>query len=409
MQYVSEHSKDVSTRGSPIRAMFELGAKLAAEHGRENVYDFSIGNPALEPPKEFRDALARLSQSDQAGLHAYTPNRGNPACIAAFAKRVSSMHGGVEVPPECVCVSVGAAGAINVFLHTVVAPGEEVVAFAPFFCEYSFYAENVGATLRVLPCSEGDFEPDVAALRAAVSEKTRVILINSPNNPSGKVYSQAVADAIADVARDATARYGKALWIVSDEPYAKIIYGHPAPANCNVFATSHAYNAVVTSFSKDLSIPGERLGYIALDPRAGAEDGGRALIMGACSFWTRVLGFVNAPAIIQQACAAACDAEVDVDWYDVRRRALCDGLRAAGLEIKDPEGAFYAFPKVPAGVDEQVFVDALAKRCVLAVPGSAFGMRGYLRFSYAVHSVAMIERACQLVKEAVQEVTAAKK
>jgi len=404
MQYISEHSKDVCTRGSPIRAMFELGAKLAAQYGRENVFDFSLGNPALEPPKEFKDALERLSKSEKTGLHAYTPNRGNPACIEAYAKRVSKMHGDIEVPPECLCVSVGAAGAINVFFHAIVTPGEEIIAFAPYFCEYSFYAENVGATLRVLPCSDGDFEPDIEALKAAISEKTRAIIINSPNNPSGKVYSQKIVDTIAEVAKSATEKYKKAVWIVSDEPYAKIIYGHPAPKNCNVFATPHEYNVVVTSFSKDLSIPGERLGYIAIDPRAGAKDGGRQLIMGSCTFWTRVLGFVNAPAIIQLACAEACDAEMDVDWYDARRKALCNGLREAGLEIKDPEGAFYAFPKVPEGVKEDVFVNALAKRCVLAVPGSAFGKPGYLRFSYAVKSVEMIERACKLIKEAVDEV-----
>jgi len=404
MQYVSAHSKEVISRGSPIRAMFELGAKKAAEVGRENVFDFSLGNPALEPPKEFREALEKLTKSEKTGIHAYTPNRGNPACIEAFAKRVSKMHDDIPVPPECLCVSVGAAGAINVFFRTVVTPGEEIIAFAPYFLEYAFYAENVGASLRVLPTSEGDFEPDIEALKAAMNEKTRCIIVNSPNNPSGKVYSQKTVEAIAEVAKAATEKYKKAVWIVSDEPYAKIIYGHPAPKNCNVFATSHEYNVVVTSFSKDLSIPGERLGYIAIDPRAGAKDGGRQLIIGSCTFWTRVLGFVNAPSIIQLACAEAWDAEMDVDWYDARRKALCNGLREAGLEIKDPEGAFYAFPKVPEGVPENVFVEALAKRCVLAVPGSAFGKPGYLRFSYAVKSVEMIERACKLIKEAVDEV-----
>jgi len=356
---------------------------------------------------EFQRELARLTAVGEGaieGLHAYTPNRGLPATIEAIAKRVTAMHPGVTVPPENVVITCGAAGAINIFLRAVCEEGDEILTFAPYFCEYDFYAMNAGAHLKVLPSAERTFEPNIEALRAAFTEKTRVVLINSPNNPSGKVYSQATVDAIGAAVAEATAKFGntKAVWLVADEPYAKIIYGNPAPKLANVLATPCPHTAVVTSFSKDLSIPGERIGYLAISPKAGSPEV-IGTLMASLTFWNRVLGFVNAPCLVQRAIIPCIDAPLDVAWYDARRKALCQGLRDAGLEIDDPEGAFYAFPKVPAGLTDQQFADALAAKCVLAVPGTAFGMPGYLRFSYAVKSLEAIHKAVAIIKQVVAD------
>lgn len=381
--------------------MFELGAQLAKQYGPENVFDFSLGNPALEPPAAFQEALRKYTSPDLTGVHAYTPNRGLLPCLTACAARVSRMHGGVPMPQENLCMTVGAAGAMNVFLHATAEPGDEVVAFSPYFLEYSAYAENAGCTLREIPVDPKTFFPDAAALEKVISEKTRAIILNSPNNPTGTVYSQESIEAVARVAKAATEKYGRPVWIVGDEPYANIIYD--GKTNCNILGTEHLYNVIITSFSKDLSIPGERIGYIAVDSRVGE---GRDLLMAAITLYNRTLGFVNCPSLFQRAVAESCDANIDVSWYDARRKALCTGLKAAGLEINVPEGAFYAFPKVPEGVDEKAFVDALAKRCVLVVPGSAFHLAGYIRMSYAVKSVEMIERACKIIAEVVKELKA---
>lgn len=403
---LSIETRSLISGKSPIREMFELGQRLAKVHGRANVFDFSLGNPALDPPAEFTAALSRLSSSGAPGLHSYPPSRGIQACIDACASRVSSMHPPTVIPESCVCITCGAAGAINVFLRTVCSEGEEVVVFAPFFLEYRFFAAAAGCSLRVIsPRTAGSLDPDVDALRSVVSEKTRVVLVNSPNNPSGKILSQEVVDRIGAVCSEATARFGKPVWLVSDEPYSKIVYGNPPPKMANVFLAPTPHTLVVTSFSKDLSIPGERIGYIALNPGCGTPEA-VASLMGAITFWQRVLGIVNAPAIIQLAVAESANATVDVSWYDARRRALCNGLRDAGLEISDPEGAFYAFPKVPDGVSDQEFARALAEKCVLSVPGSSFGMPGYLRFSYAVKSIEMIEKAVAIIKEVTKQYTA---
>ena len=360
--------------GSMIRKMFEEGARLRKIHGADKVFDFSLGNPNLPPPAAFKERLLAIAQADAPGLHAYMPNAGLPETRDAIAARVKADQG-VPVEGAQVVVTCGAAGALNIILKSLLDPGDEVLVPRPYFVEYGFMADNHGGDLKAVN-TLADFSLDLPAMEAAMGPKTKVVLVNSPNNPTGAIYSQESLDALARAMAAKGKEFGHDIYLVSDEPYRKIVYdGASVPSPL----ASYANSLVATSYSKDLSLPGERIGYVAVNPAAADL----AALMGALSLANRILGFVNAPSIMQKVVAGIGDACVDVSLYQRKRDILAAGLRAAGYDFTLPSGAFYLFPKSPFA-DESRFVDLLKEENILVVPGSGFGAPGYFRIAYCV-------------------------
>lgn len=374
-----------------IREMFEVGRKLKAQHGAENVFDFSLGNPNATPPAAFFDAVRAVAAEYEPARHRYMPNAGFDEARAAVAGYVRSEYD-LPMEPEAVVLTSGAAGGLNVFLHAICDPGDEVIVLAPYFPEYRFYIEHAHAT--VVPVqTDAEFQPDLAALRAAVTPRTRAVLVNSPNNPTGAVYTQPACDALADWLRgiDSPAR---PIYLLLDEPYRRIVFDEercPSPVG------RYHRTILISSYSKDLSIAGERAGYIALP----AEVPDRGLLLGACTTLNRTLGFVNCPAFMQRVIARCAGARCDVAFYRTNRDLLCDGLRAIGYELVQPRGALYAFPRTPLS-DDRAFIDLLLRHKVLATPGSGFGRPGHMRLSFCVDR-ATIERGIAPLRAAFEE------
>lgn len=362
------------TRSSWIRKMFEEGARLKAEHGSDKVFDFSLGNPNLPPPEKFADVLRDTAASETPGVHAYMPNTGYPEVCRAVAEYLSTEQK-AAVDARDVIMTCGAAGGLNVVLKAILNPGDTVLTPAPYFVEYSFYVDNHGGILETVP-TQADFQLDLDAVAAAVTEKTRAVLINSPNNPTGQVYSSESLEALGDLLREKSNAFGRAIYLLSDEPYRKIVYG-----NREVPSMFHCYSEsiLVTSYSKDLSIPGERMGFLAVNPAIAGKD---ALLAGM-ALANRILGFVNAPAFMQRVVGQLQGVQVDVSRYERKRDLLCEGLAACGYEFSVPAGAFYLFPKAPGG-DDVDFVKVLQQELILTVPGSGFGGPGHFRISYCV-------------------------
>jgi Aspartate/tyrosine/aromatic aminotransferase len=354
--------------------MSEEAQALKGQYGQEAVFDFSLGNPDLEPPQTFSAALAELAAHPERGSHGYMANAGYPEVREAVARRASSDQG-LEIPASHIVMSVGAAGGLNVVLRTILEPGDEVLAFAPYFPEYAFYAANFGASFVPIR-SRSDFSPDPKALAAALGPRTACLILNSPNNPTGKIYSRGDLAAVAAVLEEHGRRCGRMPLIVADEPYREIVYrGAVVPS----VMAAYAETVVVSSWSKSLSLPGERIGYVAVSPRCdSSEEMAKGL-----AFSTRVLGFVNAPALIQKAVAAALDERADVASYAERGTILSEGLRSAGYDFPEPEGAFYAFVRAPGG-DDIDFAMRLKEDRVIVVPGTGFGCPGYFRVSFCV-------------------------
>jgi aspartate aminotransferase len=365
---------DLMKGSSWIRRMFEEGAKLRAELGADRVFDFSLGNPVLEPPPEVLRALREALDDPAPGLHRYMPNAGFPDVRRAVAAFLATDHG-VPFDEGRVLMSVGAGGGLNVVLKSVLDPGDEVVVLAPYFPEYPFYVDNHGGRMVVVPPGPG-FRPDPAALEKALTPRTAAVLVNSPNNPTGVVYAQGDYDAVGEVLRRHGARTGRTVHLVSDEPYRRILFDGRAPAS--VFR-SYGPSILVTSHSKDLALPGERIGVVAIGPEC--PDG--PALQGAFTFANRVLGFVNAPALQQRAVARLQGRTVDPKAYESRRDRLCGALAAMGYRFERPGGAFYLFPEAPGG-DDVAFVRRLLDERVLVVPGSGFGTPGYFRIAYCV-------------------------
>ena len=361
-------------RSSWIRKMFEEGARLKAQHGADKVFDFSLGNPNLPPPETFRRVLKEVAEDERAGVHAYMPNTGlaeTRRAVAAFLAKEQ----GAALSADDVVMTCGAAGALNVILKAVLDPGDEVITPAPFFVEYGFYADNHGGVLKTVPTHE-DFTLDLAAIEAAVTEKTKVVLINSPNNPTGQVYSAESLAALGKILTEKGKAFGRTIYLVSDEPYRKIVFdGIEVPSIFSAYPES----ILVTSYSKDISIPGERLGFIAVSPEAGYK----AELLGALALANRILGFVNAPALMQRVVARIQGETVDVSAYARKRDLLCDGLAECGYDFVRPPGAFYLFPRSPTA-DDVAFVQTLQEELILVVPGSGFGGPGHFRISYCV-------------------------
>ena len=357
-----------------IRRMFEEGIELRRIHGADKVFDLSLGNPILEPPDEFRTELMRIAQDETPGTHRYMPNGGFPETRAAVALELAE-ETGLPFTGDDVMMTVGAAGALNVVLRSILDQDDEVVLFAPYFAEYVFYIAHQGGQTKIADCDE-NFQPDPDSLAAAITPRTRAVIINSPNNPTGVIYPAERIAELGSVIREAEKRFGTEIYLVADEPYRKLIYSdYPYP----FIYPHHERSLVATSHSKDLGLAGERIGYIAVNP----SDPGRGDFMDAASFALRTLGFVNAPAIMQRIVARIQGAQVDIDVYRRKRDFIYSALTGMGYECVEPEGAFYMFPKSPVP-DDTAFVRLLQSKLVLTVPGVGFGTPGYFRASYCV-------------------------
>lgn len=367
-------------KSSWIRKMFEEGARLKAQHGHQNVFDFSLGNPNLKPPKQFDSIWKELANSSEID-HGYMPNIGYPFVRKAVAEYLSHEQQ-TPITENEIIMTCGAAGALNVILKAILDPGDEVIVLAPYFVEYGFYVDNHGGVLKVVQ-TKSDFTPDIEAISNAITEKTKALLINSPNNPTGQIYSKESLEQIGKLLENSGKFYNRTIYLISDEPYRKIVYD-----NTVVPSTFQCYqnSLICSSYSKDLSLPGERIGFLAVNPAATYK---KELIDGM-ALTNRILGFVNAPAFSQRVVAHLQGACVDVSEYAKKRNLLCDGLKDSGYEFIKPPGAFYLFPKTPIP-DDIAFVRALQEELILTVPGSGFGRPGHFRIAFCVSDETIVK------------------
>ena len=371
---ISELAREQMKASSWIRRMFEEGMELKAAHGADRVFDLSLGNPLLEPPAEFKRALAEIAAEPDGGMHRYMPNPGFGETRAAVAEALTA-ESGTRFGADDIVMTVGAAGAINVALKAMLNPGDEVIIIAPYFAEYIFYVQHASGVFREA-ASRADFMPNIDSLRRLMNARTRAVIINSPNNPSGAIYPATVIAEIADVVRATEARHGTEIYLITDEPYRKLIY---TDASYPFVFEHHPRTIVATSHSKDLGLAGERIGYLAVNP----ADSGKVELLDAIVFMLRTLGFVNAPATMQRVVAKLQAATVDISEYRRKRDIIHTAVTKIGYESTLPDGGFYIFPKSPIP-DDVAFVELLKSKLVLVVPGVGFGMGGYFRASYCV-------------------------
>ena len=377
---VSEKIADFIQRSSWIRKMFEEGNLLKKQYGAENIFDFSIGNPNVNPPREFRKALQQVVSDDSEGVHGYMSNAGFLETREAVAAFLSGEYG-VTLGADNVIMTCGAAGALNVICKVLLEPGDEVLIPTPCFMEYRFYADNAnGTAIFVKTC--GDFSLDLSAMGHAISERTKIVLINSPNNPTGKVYDEASIQVLSEILEKKSRAYGREIYLVSDEPYRDVVYdGIKIPSIMRYYGNS----MIASSYSKSLSLAGERIGYLAVNPALSDIDE----VIGGLVFYNRTLGFVNAPALMQRVIAKIQGVTVNVGAYARKRKLLCDGLASIGYKFFRPDGTFYLFPKSP--IDDDIeFVHALQKKRILTVPGSGFGWPGHFRIAFCVDDATIV-------------------
>lgn len=390
---VSTRIQESIKKSSWIRKMFEEGKRRKDMYGEDNVFDFSLGNPDLEPPFSFKRVLKELIEDESPGLHGYMPNAGFVETRQAVADYLNSFNE-TKFGPDEIVMSVGAGGALNVILKTILNPGDEVIIPKPYFVEYNFYLDNHQGIPRLVP-TKPDFSLDLDALEEAIGEKTKAVLINSPNNPTGRVYTKEELESLGELLRYHTQKRGEVIYLISDEPYRNIVYdGISVPSVFDVYNETF----VATSFSKDLSLPGERIGYAAVHP--GVSD--REMVIGGMVLSNRTLGYVNAPALMQRAIAKLLNERVDIGIYQKRRDMLCDAFESFGYEFARPQGAFYLFPRAPIE-DDVEFVRRLQDQNILTVPGSGFGGPGHFRIAYCV-SEKVIEKALPGFEKAIKAV-----
>jgi aspartate aminotransferase len=387
---ISTKMIEFGKRGSWIRKMFEEGVRMKSQFGADQVFDFSLGNPDLPPPPEFDITLRALAADTTPGLHAYMPNGGYPFVREKLAARVSGEQG-VEITGNDVVMTCGAAGGLNVILKAILNPGDEVILLAPYFVEYGFYIDNHGGVARIVNTTE-DFDLDLKKIVGAINPKTKAIIINIPNNPTGQIYSAEAIHKLGHILEAASEKFG-AIYLVADEPYRKIVFnGNTVPSIFKNYRNS----IVVSSFSKDLSLPGQRIGFIGCHP----EIDSRSELLDAMILANRILGFVNAPALMQRVVAELQEVTVDCSIYARRRELFCRILTECGYEFLPPKGAFYIFPKSPLE-DEVEFISILRDNRILAVPGRGFGAPGYFRLAFCVEDQT-IERSAEGFAKAMQ-------
>ncbi len=367
--------------------MFEIGIQLRKERGAENVFDFSIGNPDVEPPEAVIEALRRVVAENRPRSHGYMPNAGFPEVRAAVAQSLAA-RSGISFTADDIIMTTGAAGAINIVLKSILDPGDEVILLNPYFPEYRFYVENHGG--RVVPVeTDGKFHPDIARIAAALTSRTKALILNSPNNPTGAVYGGEVLRELSRVIQDP-------MLVISDEPYRPLVYdGRKVPETIEIIERS----VLAWSYSKAMGIAGERIGFLAIPPRLPDA----AALRAACTFAIRTLGYINATALWQLVVAQAPDATIDVARYQAKRDLLCGALNGMGYDAPAPQGSFYVFPKTPIA-DDVAFIRGLQEEGILAVPGSGFGRSGYMRLSLTIpqpdieRSLPGFERALRKVR-----------
>lgn len=390
---INSRMRELGAKRSVIRELFEYGKTRKAIVGEENVYDFSLGNPSVEAPREVNENLIRLiNEESSVTLHGYTSAQGDASVRAAIAKYINDTHG-ESVNADCLYMTVGAAAALTCSISAVVSSGEEVIVPTPYFPEYKVFIERCGAAIRTVPTREADFKLDICAIESAINEKTAAIIINSPNNPSGVVYDEENIISLTDMLKRKSAELGHTLYLISDEPYRELIYdGVKVP-----YLTKYYDDTLVCySFSKSLSIPGERIGYVLVCPRCKDFIATYQAICGA----GRALGFVCAPSLLQRLIPSCLGKASDIGIYDRNRRLLVERLTEYGYELIKPEGAFYLFIKSPSG-DGQEMSERAKKYELLIVPSDDFGTRGYVRLSYCV-TTEQIERALPALKALIE-------
>ena len=360
---------------SVIRAMFEEGKKMAAEFGAENVYDFSLGNPNVPAPDAVREAIINIAKNeDPLKLHGYMSNAGYEDVRAVVAESLNKRFS-TGFNENNIIMTVGAASGLNVTFKTLLDPGDEVITFAPYFGEYKNYVLNYDGVLVEISPNTVDFQPNLNELEEKITGKTKCVIVNSPNNPTGVVYSEDTIKKLAAILEKKQKELGTSIYIVSDEPYRELVYGDIEVP----YITKYYRNTIVGySYSKSLSLPGERIGYIVIPSEVDDYED----VFAAASVATRILGYVNAPSLMQRVIKECINEKTDISYYDRNRNTLYDGLTKAGFTCQKPEGAFYLFMKTP--VDDKEFVAAAKKYHILVVPGSSFGCPGYVRIAYCV-------------------------
>ena len=373
---ISKKMEGLVNNNSVIRQMFEEGKRMAEEFGADKVYDFSLGNPNVPAPAKVSETIERLlKEEDPVTLHGYMANAGFPGVRGRIADSLNKRFG-TEFTADNIMMTVGAAGGLNCALKALLNPGDEVISFAPYFVDYRNYVANYdGVLVEVAPDTE-TFQPELKAFEAAVTPKTRALIINNPNNPSGVIYPESTIQAIAEILERKQKEYGSEIFIISDEPYRELVYtGAVVP-----YITKYYNNTIVGySFSKTLSLPGERIGYLVIPSEAADHE----KLFQAVTIANRVLGFVNAPSLMQMAVAECLEEKADIGFYAKNRDVLYEALMEYGFSCIKPEGAFYMFIKSPVP-DEKEFVSEAKKEHILVVPGSSFACPGYVRLSYCV-------------------------
>ncbi len=373
---ISKKMIELARGSSAIRAMFEESKKLAEKYGAENVYDFSLGNPNVPAPAAVSEAMIDiLKTEDPVYVHGYMNNAGYPEVRSAVAESLNERFG-TSFSCDNIVMSVGAASGLNVVFKVLLNPGDEVITFAPFFGEYRSYVANYDGVLVEITPNTVDFQPNLEELSEKINEKTKVVLINSPNNPTGVVYSEKTIAALSDILEKKQKELGNPIYLVTDEPYRELVYGDVTVP----FVTKYYRNTIVGySFSKSLSLPGERIGYLVIP----SEIDDYEEIFSAAGVATRVMGYVNAPSLQQLAVARCLNERTDIGYYERNRNTLYEGLLKLNFTCQKPEGAFYLFMKAPIE-DDKEFCESAKKYNIVIVPGSAFGCPGYVRLAYCV-------------------------